>query len=128
MKLLLDTHVLLWAAGLPEQLSAGTRLLLNNQRHELLFSVVSLWEISAKRKLGHPDLRVEPPILRRGLLDNGYKEVPITGLHILGLDAFASRPEDPFDGLLLAQAQSEGVTLLTNDTRLAEYGALVRLV
>lgn len=128
MKLLLDTQILLWAAGLPEQLSAGARLLLNNQRNELLFSVVSLWEISVKRELGRKELRVETPILRRGLFDNGYQEVPLTGLHVLELDAFASLTTDPFDRLLLAQARSEGITLLTNDTRLAEYGALVRLV
>ena len=79
MKLLLDTHVLLWAAGEPERLSPATRTLIEAVEHELVFSAASVWEIAIKRSLGRADCVVDPRLLRRGLLDNGYTELPITG-------------------------------------------------
>ncbi len=128
MKLLLDTQILLWAAGQPERLSAAARKLLNDPRHELLFSAASLWEIAIKKTLGREDFRVEPRLLRRGLLDNGYAELSVTSLHAVSLDSLPSLHKDPFDRLLLAQAKSEGITLLTADAQLARYGAPVRRV
>lgn len=128
MKLLLDTQILLWAAGQPERLSAAARRLLNNPRHELLFSAASLWEIAIKRTLGRKDFRVEPRLLRRGLLDNGYAELPVTGQHAVNIDSLPPLHKDPFDRLLLAQALSEGITLLTADAQLARYRGPVRKV
>ncbi len=75
MKLLLDTHLLLWAAGLPDQLPAAARSLLEDPLNELLFSAASLWEIAIKRDLGRSDFQVDARVLRRGLLDNGYQEL-----------------------------------------------------
>lgn len=128
MKLLLDTQILLWAAGQPERLSAAARKLLNNRRNELLFSAASLWEIAIKKTLGREDLRVEPRLLRRGLLDNGYIELPITSEHAVSIDALPRLHKDPFDRLLLAQATSEGITLVTADAQLARYPGPVRKV
>ena len=128
MKFLLDTHVLLWAAGQPDRLSAATRRLLNNPSHELLFSAASLWEIAIKKTLGREDLRVEPRLLRRSLLDNGYLELPVTSQHAVGIDSLPPLHKDPFDRLLLSQALSEGVTLLTADEQLARYAGPVRKV
>jgi PIN domain nuclease of toxin-antitoxin system len=128
VKLLLDTQVLLWAAGQPERLSAAARKLLNDPRNELLFSAASIWEIAIKNTLGREDFRVEPRVLRRGLLDNGYAELPITSQHAVSIDGLPPRHRDPFDRLLLAQALSEGVTLLTGDTQLARYPGPVRKV
>ncbi len=128
MKLLLDTHVLLWAAGQPERLSAGAKRLLNNQKNELIFSAASLWEIAIKRSLGRDDFRVEPRVLRRALLDNGYTELPITSDHAVGVDALPDLHRDPFDRILLAQALAEGVTLVTADAQLARYRGPVRIV
>lgn len=128
MKLLLDTQILLWAAGQPERLSAAARRQLNNPRNELLFSAASLWEITIKRTLGRKDFRVEPRILRRGLLDNGYVELPITSEHAVSIDGLPALHKDPFDRLLLAQALTEGVTLLTSDAQLARYRGPVRRV
>lgn len=128
MKFLLDTHVLLWAAGQPERLSAATRRLLNSPSHELLFSAASLWEIAIKKTLGREDFRVEPRLLRRGLLDNGYVELPVTSQHAVGIDSLPPLHKDPFDRLLLSQALSEGVTLLTADEQLARYSGPVRKV
>jgi PIN domain nuclease of toxin-antitoxin system len=75
MKLLLDTHLLLWAAGSPDQLSAVARPLLEDPSNELIFSAASLWEIAIKRGLGRSDFQVDARVLRRGLLDNGYQEL-----------------------------------------------------
>jgi PIN domain nuclease of toxin-antitoxin system len=128
VKLLLDTQILLWAAGQPERLSSKARKLLNNPRNELLFSAVSLWEIAIKRTLGRADFKAEPRPLHRALLDNGYVEVPITSQHAVNIDALPLLHKDPFDRLLLAQAVSEGLTLVTGDAQLAQYPGPVRKV
>lgn len=128
MKLLLDTQVLLWAAGEPDRLSAAARRLLNDPRNELLFSAASLWEIAIKRMLGREDFRVEPRLLRRGLLDNGYTELPITSQHAVGIESLPPLHKDPFDRLLLSQALEEGITLVTGDAQVAQYGGPVRRV
>ena len=128
MKLLLDTQIVLWAAGQPERLSAAARRLLNNPRNELLFSAASLWEIAVKTPLGRGAFRVEPRLLRRGLLDNGYAELPVTSQHAVNIDGLPALHKDPFDRLLLAQALSEGITLLTGDAQLARYAGPVRKV
>jgi PIN domain nuclease of toxin-antitoxin system len=128
VKLLLDTQILLWAAGQPERLSASARKLLNNPRNELLFSAASLWEITIKKTLGREDFRVEPRLLRRGLLDNGYEELPVTSEHAVNVDGLPPLHKDPFDRLLIAQATTEGVTLVTSDAQLARYPGPVRKV
>jgi PIN domain nuclease of toxin-antitoxin system len=128
MKLLLDTRLLLWAAGQPERLSPAARGLLEDPDNELLFSPASLWEIAIKRGLGREDFRVEPRLLRRGLLDNGYTELPITSQHAVHIDILPPLHKDPFDRLLLAQALSEGITLVTSDAQVARYPAPVRKV
>ena len=128
MKFLLDTHLLLWAAGQPGKLSSGARRLLNDPSNELYFSAASLWEIAIKRTLGREDFRVEPRVLRRGLLDNGYVELVITSQHAVSIDGIPPLHKDPFDRLLLAQAFSEGITLLTSDAKLARYPGPVRKV
>lgn len=128
MKFLLDTQLLLWAAGQPERLSAVARALLANPSNVLLFSAASLWEVAIKHSLGRADFRVQPRLLRRGLLDNGYVELPITSQHAVSIDGLPALHKDPFDRLLLAQALTEGITLLTADEQLAQYPGPVRKV
>lgn len=128
MKLLLDTQILLWAAGQPERLSPAARRQLANPKNELLFSAASLWEITIKKSLGRDDFRVDPRVLRRGLLDQGYTELPITSEHAVSVDSLPDLHKDPFDRILLAQALTEGVTLLTADAQLARYPGPVRKV
>jgi PIN domain nuclease of toxin-antitoxin system len=128
VKLLLDTQLLLWAAGQPERLSKTARKLLDDPGNELLFSAASLWEVAIKSSLGREDFRVEPRLLRRGLLDNGYMELPVTSQHAVGIDGLPPLHKDPFDRLLLSQALSEGITLLTTDAPLAKYPGPVRKV
>ena len=128
MKLLLDTHLLLWAAGEPSKMSRAARKLLANPANDLLFSAASLWEITIKRSLDRPDFRVEPRLLRRGLLDNGYLELPITSDHALATETLPPLHKDPFDRILVGQAMVEGITLLTVDTLLSKYPGPIKKV
>ena len=128
MKLLLDTHLLLWAAGQPERLSPAARKQISDPNNELLFSAASIWEISIKKSLGRSDFRVEPRLLRRGLLDNGYAELPITSQHAVNIESLEPIHRDPFDRMLISQALVEGVTLLTTDAQVARYKGPVRKV
>ncbi|HJX57879.1 MAG TPA: type II toxin-antitoxin system VapC family toxin [Thiobacillus sp.] len=126
MKLLLDTHVLLWAAGSPAQLPPAARALLEDLNNELVFSAASLWEIAIKRGLGRADFQVDARVLRRGLLDNGYLELPITSEHAVFIDSLPAIHKDPFDRILIAQATVEGITLLTADALVAQYPGPIR--
>jgi len=128
VKLLLDTQLLLWAAGQPKRLSKAASKLLQSPENELLFSAASIWEIAIKRGLGRDDFRVDPRLLRRGLIDNGYTELPISSQHAVSIDTLPALHKDPFDRLLLAQALTEGITLLTSDAQLALYPGPVRKV
>ena len=128
MRLLLDTQLLLWAASLPARLSAVALALLNDPVNEPLFSAASIWEITIKNALGRDDFRVDPRLLRRSLLDNGYLELPVTSQHAVNVDGLPPLHRDPFDRLLLAQAVSEGILLLTTDAQLARYPGPVRRV
>lgn len=128
MKLLLDTHLLLWAAGNPDRLSAEAHALIGAPENELFFSAASLWEIAIKHGLGREDFRVNTRLLRRGLLDNGYNELPIGSEHAVAIDSLPPIHKDPFDRLLVAQAMVEGITLLTSDAVVAQYPGPVRKV
>ena len=128
MKLLLDTHLLLWAAGEPKRLSKQARTLIDNPDNELLFSAASLWEVVIKRGLGREDFAVDARLLRRGLLDNGYSELPIVSEHVVAIDSLPPIHKDPFDRILVAQATVEGVTLLTNDSLVSQYPGPIRTV
>jgi len=128
LNLLLDTHLLLWAAGEPERLSPQARALLLDTANQPVFSAASLWEIGIKRGLGRADFAVDPRRLWRMLLANGYRELPIATEHSLAVGELPPLHKDPFDRILVAQARVEGLRLLTVDTVVAHYGAPVLLV
>ena len=128
MKLLLDTHLLLWAVAQPERLSPEARKLLEDPGNELLFSAASLWEVAIKSGLQREDFQAEARVLRRGLLDNGYVELAIASEHAVAVDTLPPIHKDPFDRILVAQALVEGITLLTSDPWVAKYPGPVRKV
>lgn len=128
MDLLLDTHVLLWAATDPGRLSQEAVQLLEAAENRLYFSAASLWEIVIKSGLNRPDFRVDAHLLRRGLIANGYLELPVTAQHALGVAHLPAIHKDPFDRLLAAQAEFEGLLLLTVDELLAQYPGPVRRI
>ena len=128
MNLLLDTHLLLWAASEPRRLSARARTLLLDPANQLVFSSASLWEISIKNRLERSDFRVDPRRLWRMLLVSGYRELPVTGEHTVAINELPNLHKDPFDRMLVAQARVEGLLLLTGDKAVAKYGEGVRRV
>jgi PIN domain nuclease of toxin-antitoxin system len=128
MNLLLDTHLLLWVAATPDRLSREATELILDKENRLFFSAASMWEITIKRGLGRADFRVDPALLRRGLVENGYDELPVTSTHAMAVGHLPPIHKDPFDRMLVAQAESEGLLLLTNDNLVAGYPGPIRLV
>ena len=128
MNLLLDTHLLLWAAGQPERLPSSVRDLLLDPANQPVFSSASLWEITIKRGLDRPDFNVDPRRLWRMLLTNGYRELPVSSEHVIAVHDLPLLHKDPFDRILVAQARTEAMLLLTADTLVAAYGEGVRQV
>ena len=127
MNFLLDTHVLLWAAGEPDRLPAEARSFIEDPASELVYSAVSLWEVAIKKGLGRADFRVDPRVLRRGLLEHNYTELVVTGAHAVAVDTLPPIHKDPFDRLLVAQAQIEGMMLLTVDELVGRYPGPIQL-
>jgi PIN domain nuclease of toxin-antitoxin system len=128
MRLLLDTHLLLWTVGPDERLSAQARRMIGDPGNELCFSTASIWEVASKRSRGRDDFRVDPRVLRRGLLDNLYQELPVTGEHAVAIASLPLLHKDPFDRMLVAQSIIEGITLLTANPLVAQYPGPVQLV
>ena len=128
MRLLLDTHLLLWAAGPSPRLSVQARRLIDDPDNELVVSAASLWEIAIKSGLRRPNFRIDAALLRRNLLNNSYQELAVTGEHVVAVANLPPLHKDPFDRMLVAQSIVEGITLLTSDPLVAQYPALVRRV
>ena len=128
MTLLLDTHLLLWAAGDSGQLSSKAQNLLDDPATELMFSTASIWEVVIKSALDRDDFRVDPQRFRNGLIQNGYSELEIRSEHALAVGSLPLIHKDPFDRILIAQAQVENVTLLTTDDKMACYSGPIQVV
>ena len=126
MKLLLDTHILLWAAM--DELPQAAAPYINCMSNELFFSPASIWEVAIKNGLGRSDFIIDPGLLYSGLSDAGYKEMHITGRHALYTSSLPPLHKDPFDRILLAQAAYEGIPLLTADKVVAGYPCPVILL
>lgn len=128
MTLLLDSHLLIWIGQADERLTDEVVALVQNEANTVLFSAVSLWEITIKAGLGKAEFRVDPKILRRRLLANGYAELAFTSEHAVAVQELPAIHSDPFDRALVAQAMVEGITLLTADAVVARYPGLMRKV
>lgn len=128
MNFLVDTHLLLWACVSPQKLSAKARTLLEDGTNTLWFSAVSILEVAIKQSLKRSEFRIDPRPLRAGLFQMGYTELPLEGRQTLDLADMPYFHTDPFDRLLVAQAKSEGMLLLTADRALPQYGPMVMAV
>lgn len=128
MKILLDTHLILWAAVSPDDLPTEAYQLIEDESNELFFSAASIWEIAIKSNLQKVDFHIDVRVLRRNLLDNGYSELPIESAHAVFIESLPQLHKDPFDRILIAQATEEGITLLTSDKQVAKYPGPIRLV
>ena len=122
MRLLVDTHVFLWMAMVPTRLSDRVRALLADGTNELFLSDASIWEIAIKYQTGRLELSSEPSLWVPLRVERHYLiELPIKIGHILRGGSLPLHHRDPFDRLLVAQAQIEGLTLVTADARLNAY-------
>lgn len=128
MRLLLDTHILVWAVAESRKISANGRAFLAILQNTLLFSAVNLWEVAIKTALARDEFRFDVGRLLQKLLDNGYAEVAVTGAHAAALAALPPVHKDPFDRMLVAQATVEDLTLITADPIVAGYPGPIRLV
>ncbi|WP_024658034.1 type II toxin-antitoxin system VapC family toxin [Pseudomonas syringae USA007] len=118
MKLLLDTHILLWAATGDTKLSTAAAQLIDDEANTLYFSAASIWELTIK---GAERTGVNPALLRKELIDAGYLELPITSTHGLAVANLPNHHCDPFDRIMVAQALAEGITLVTHDSAMHAY-------
>jgi PIN domain nuclease of toxin-antitoxin system len=128
MRLLLDTHLLLWALAEPDRLDASTRAALEDVSNEVLFSAASLWEIAIKAGLGRSGFAFDPEQIQRAALDTGFVELPIRSDAAVQVAKLPPHHRDPFDRLLIAQAMSGPVRFYTADPKLPPYSELVTLV
>jgi PIN domain nuclease of toxin-antitoxin system len=128
MRLLVDTHLLLWAAARSRRLSKAARKLLEDPQNEVHFSAASLWEIAIKAGHRKADFKVDVSALRVALGEMGFVELPVSGAHAERLTSLPPVHRDPFDRMLVAQSLTEPLVLLTNDAALAAYGEVVKVV
>ena len=123
MRLLVDTHLLLWAAAKSRRLPKEARLLLEEPANEVFFSAASLWEIVIKAALRKPDFKVDVTLLRPALAEMGFAELPVSGTHAERLASLPPIHKDPFDRMLVAQSQLEGLVCVSRDRIFERYGA-----
>ena len=126
--LLLDTHLILWAAFEPGRLSSKAQRQLQSREPTLAFSHASLWEVAIKTSLGRPGFSVDSRLLHQALVAEGFIELPVAPFHIARVAGLPWVHRDPFDRMLVAQAMEEGLTLLTADPTLKGYGRFVKVV
>ena len=128
MRVLLDTHVLLWALAEPRRLDGETRSTIESGETEVLFSAASIWEIAIKAGLGRGDFAFDPAEIARAALDTGFTELPVRAKAAAFVAQLPLLHRDPFDRVLVAQAIVEPATLFTADAQLVPYSELVRRV
>jgi PIN domain nuclease of toxin-antitoxin system len=124
MRVLTDTHILLWALLQPARLDAARRDVLESPEHQVFFSAVNIWEIAIKCALDRPDFDVEPDVIHRAALDTGFCELPVSAVHAATVRRLPAHHRDPFDRLLIAQALTEPMLLMTDDPLIRLYEAI----
>jgi PIN domain nuclease of toxin-antitoxin system len=128
VRLLIDTHLLLWATASSKRLPREARALIEDPANEAYFSAASIWEIAIKSSLGRKDFRIDLAALLTALPEMGLAELPVTAVHAVGVIKLPPIHRDPFDRLLISQSIAEPLALLTNDAVLARYSDGVRVV
>lgn len=127
MRILIDTHVLLWTLGGVQRLRKTSGASIADPDNDVLFSAATIWEIAIKAALGKRDFGVDPAKIHEHALNAGFSELPVRSDAALRAGALPLHHRDPFDRLLVAQAELEKATLYTADRQLLAYGAFVEL-
>jgi len=125
VRLLLDTHIALWALTDDARLSARARALIEDPANQVAVSAASVWEIAIKHGLGRGDMPVSGGAALNWFRQAGYDLLPVTPDHAAAVEALPDHHRDPFDRLLIAQATSEPMRLITRDPLVALYGGAV---
>lgn len=128
MRILLDTHILLWALAEPRKLSREARALIEDRDNEALFSAASIWELAVKSQAGRIGFSVSPAEIAGKAVESGFDELAVRARHAAIVHQLPLHHRDPFDRLLLAQAISEPARFLTVDRTLAKYSELVHVL
>jgi PIN domain nuclease of toxin-antitoxin system len=128
LRILLDTHFLIWAVGQSHRLTPDVRKLLEDRQNDVYFSAASVWEIAIKASLRRPDFLKQPDVVARVARNTGFEALPVTCEHAVAVTHLPLHHRDPFDRLLVAQAMAMPARLLTTDAKLARYSDLVWVV
>jgi len=128
MRILLDTHIALWAVSDDSRLSLHARELIAAPRNLVWVSAVSIWEISIKHSLGRGDMPISGAQALEFFRQSGYRMLPVSPEHAAAVESLALHHQDPFDRLLVAQSLTEPLRLLTHDATVARYSDSVILV
>jgi PIN domain nuclease of toxin-antitoxin system len=128
MRLLLDTHVLLWTLGAPERLGNTLSAAIKSPDNDVMFSAVSIWEIAIKSALRRNDFQVAPDEILAAAIESGFTELPVRSAAAVQVAKLPVHHRDPFDRLLIAQAITEPATLYTADSQLEIYSDLVHRI
>lgn len=131
VRLLLDTHIMIWAATNNSQLGDATKALIRDGSNDVFVSAISIWEAAIKFPLGRGK-RDEMPFTGRDMIAEcaaaDFALLPVTAAHAAAVDDIPHLHGDPFDRMMVAQATVEGLRLMTSDRRLADYGPIVMTV
>ena len=127
MKVLIDTHIALWALMDYPKMPKEAEKILMDENNDIYYSTVSVWEVAIKHSIRPNDMIVDGRLFEKGCEDNGYKVLPIFNRHTFVLDSLkrpddAPKHNDPFDRLLICQSKTEGMRFLTHDSLLSDYG------
>ncbi len=128
MRLLLDTHIALWAVTDSPRLPETARSAILAPQNEVWISAASIWEISIKHALGRGGMPISGTEAVHWFAVSGYRDLPITSTHAAAVDALPAIHRDPFDRILIAQAQTEPLRLVTHDDVIAQYSDVVMVV
>ncbi|HLK56821.1 MAG TPA: type II toxin-antitoxin system VapC family toxin [Chthonomonadaceae bacterium] len=122
MRILLDTHIFIWWDSTPDQLSAEARRLCEDADNTLVLSIASVWEMQIKYQLGKLSLHKPlPDLIRSQQQTNGLELLPVQLEHVYALSSLPPHHKDPFDRLLIAQARTEGLALVSMDAAFQQY-------
>ncbi len=126
MKLLLDTHVLLWVLGAPRRLPKAVRDDLADPDNDVFFSAINIWEIAIKSGQGRARFANDAALIAQEARDAGFVELPVSARHAVAVQDMPALHGDPFDRLLIAQALCEPAFLVTADVQIARYAVPLR--
>ncbi|MBI1286427.1 MAG: PIN domain-containing protein [Flavobacteriales bacterium] len=126
MRLLLDTHTVIWFITNSTELPKGIKKLIENPLNECLLSHASLWEMAIKFSLGKLELRSELKEIFEIIKKSGIEILPINEQHLIKISELPFHHRDPFDRLIIAQALTEGILILSKDSQFKKYDAELR--